>query len=64
MSGENAGLSWFERQLSRITRVRPGEGRAAFLFFMHAFLLLATLQVAKALREAFILTQFEAEARS
>ena len=42
----------------------PGEGRAAFLFFLHGFLLLASYQVVKALREAFMLTKFSAETRA
>jgi AAA family ATP:ADP antiporter len=61
---DHAGLSRFERFLSLITRVRPGEGRAAFLFFLHGFLLLSSYQVVKALREALILTRFSAETRS
>ena len=44
--------------------MRPGEGRAAFLFFMHAFLLLSSYQVVKALREACMLTKFSAETRA
>jgi AAA family ATP:ADP antiporter len=63
MSGD-AGLSPFERLMSLVTRVRPGEGRAAFLFFLHGFLLLSSYQVVKALREAFMLTRFSAETRS
>ncbi|MBM2855069.1 MAG: carrier protein, partial [Steroidobacteraceae bacterium] len=55
MDSEHASLTRFERLLSLITRVAPGEGRAAFLFFMHGFLLLASYQVVKALREAFML---------
>jgi AAA family ATP:ADP antiporter len=50
--------------LSLVTRVRPGEGRAAFLFFLHGFLLLASYQVVKALREAFMLAKVSAETRS
>jgi len=34
------------------------------MFFLHGFLLLASYQVVKALREAFILTKFSAETRS
>lgn len=64
MTGGPAHLTRFERLLSLITRLRPGEGRAAFLFFLHAFLLLSSYQVVKALREAFILTKFSAEDRS
>ncbi len=60
----HVGLSPFERLLSLVTRIRPGEGRAAFLFFLHAFLLLSSYQVVKALREAFMLTEFSAETSS
>ena len=60
----HVGLSPFERLLSLVTRIRPGEGRAAFLFFMQGFLLLSSYQVVKALREAFMLTKFSAETRS
>jgi len=60
----HVGLSPFERLLSLVTRIRPGEGRAAFLFFMHGFLLLSSYQVVKALREAFMLAKFSAETRS
>ena len=64
MDSEHASLTRFERLLSLITRVAPGEGRAAFLFFMHGFLLLASYQVVKALREAFMLTKYSAESRA
>ena len=64
MISEHASLTRFERLLSLVTRVRPGEGRAAFLFFLHGFLLLASYQVVKALREAFMLTKFSAETRA
>ncbi len=64
MISDHAGLSRFEQFLSLMTRVRPGEGRAAFLFFLHGFLLLSSYQVVKALREALILTRFSAETRS
>ncbi len=61
---DHASLTRFERLLSLVTRVRPGEGRAALLFFLHGFLLLASYQVMKALREAFMLAKFSAETRS
>ncbi|MGB7738687.1 MAG: hypothetical protein WBM03_06195, partial [Steroidobacteraceae bacterium] len=64
MISDHAELSRFERLLTLVTRVRPGEGRAAFLFFLHGFLLLSSYQVVKALREAFMLTKFSAETRS
>ena len=60
----HARLTRFERLLSLVTRVAPGEGRTAFLFFLHGFLLLASYQVVKALREAFMLTKFSAETRA
>jgi len=64
MLTDHAGLSRFERLLTLVTRVRPGEGRSAFLFFLHGFLLLFSYQVVKALREAFMLTKFPAEVRA
>ena len=64
MHFDHARLTRFERLLSFVTRVAPGEGRAAFLFFLHGFLLLASYQVVKALREAFMLTKFSAETRA
>ena len=64
MLTDHSGLSPFERLLKVFTRVRPGEGRSAFLFLLHAFLLLYSYQVVKALREAFILAKFSAEVRS
>lgn len=57
-------LSGFERLLTLFTRLRPGEGRSAFLFAAHGFLMLFSYQVVKALREAFMLTKFSAEVRS
>jgi AAA family ATP:ADP antiporter len=64
MLTDHSGLSRFERLLTLFTRVRPGEGRSAFLFFLHGFLLLFSYQVVKALREAFMLTKFSAEVRA
>ena len=64
MLTDHAGLSPFERLLTLFTRVRPGEGRSAFLFFAHGFLMLFSYQVVKALREAFMLVKFTAEVRS
>jgi AAA family ATP:ADP antiporter len=64
MLTDHASLSPFERLLTLFTRVRPGEGRSAFLFFLHGFLLLFSYQVVKALREAFMLTKFSAEVRA
>ena len=64
MLTDHGGLSRFERLLGLFTRIRPGEGRSAFLFFLHGFLLLSSYQVVKALREALILTRFSAEFRA
>jgi hypothetical protein len=61
---DHAGLSPFERLLTLFTRMRPGEGRCAGLFFLHGFLLLFSYQILKALREAFMLAKFSAEIRS
>ena len=64
MNPDHASLTRFEQLLSYVTRVAPGEGRTAFLFFLHGFLLLASYQVVKALREAFMLAKFSAETRA
>jgi ATP:ADP antiporter, AAA family len=61
---DDSGLSPFERLLTVFTRIRPGEGRSTFLFFLHGFLLLFSYYIVKALREAFILTEFSAEVRA
>jgi AAA family ATP:ADP antiporter len=64
MLTDRSGLTPFERLLTVFTRVRPGEGRTVLLFMLHAFLLLFSYQVVKALREAFMLAKFTAEVRS
>jgi ATP:ADP antiporter, AAA family len=64
MLTDHSGLSPFERLLTVFTRLRPGEGRSAFLFASHGFLLLFSYQIVKALREAFMLTKFSAEVRA
>ncbi len=64
MLTDNSGLSPFERLLTLFTRIRPGEGRSTFLFFLHGFLLLFSYYIVRALREAFILTDYSAEVRS
>ncbi|HET9694719.1 MAG TPA: Npt1/Npt2 family nucleotide transporter [Steroidobacteraceae bacterium] len=61
---DHDGLSRFERLLGVVTRIRPGEGRSAFLFLLHGFLLLSSYQIVKALREALMLTKFSAEVRA
>jgi AAA family ATP:ADP antiporter len=64
MLTKRSGLSPFERLLTLFTRIRPGEGRSALMFMLHAFLLLFSYQVVKALREAFMLAKFSAEVRA
>ena len=64
MLTDHAGLSPFERLLTLFTRVRPGEGRSVQLYFLHGFLLLFCYMIVKALREAFMLTNFSAEVRA
>ena len=64
MLTDNSGLSPFERLLTLFTRVRPGEGRSTFLFFLHGFLLLFSYFIVRVLRDAFILTDYSAEVRS
>jgi ATP:ADP antiporter, AAA family len=61
---DQSGLSPFERLLTIFTRIRPGEGRSTFLFFLHGFLMLFSYLIVKALREAFILTDYSAEVRA
>ncbi|MBV6417709.1 MAG: hypothetical protein CMLOHMNK_02463 [Steroidobacteraceae bacterium] len=57
-------LSAFERALLLLTRVRAGEGRCIALFASHAFLIMASYYVLKALRESFLLAGSAAEVRS
>ena len=64
MLTDRSGLTPFERLLTAFTRIRPGEGRSVLLFVLHAFTLLFSYQVVKALREAFMLAKFSAEVRS
>jgi len=64
MLTNRSGLSPIEQLLTLFTRIRPGEGRSALLFMLHAFLLLFSYQVVKALREAFMLAKFSAEVRA
>lgn len=47
-----------------LTRVRAGEGRCIALFGGHAFLIMASYYVLKALRESFLLAGAAAEVRS
>ncbi|MEZ5531637.1 MAG: putative Ig domain-containing protein [Steroidobacteraceae bacterium] len=54
----------FERAVQVLTRVRAGEGRCIALFAAHAFLIMASYYVLKALRESFLLAGAAAEVRS
>ena len=64
MITDHGRLTPAERLIRLFTRVRPGEGRSTVLFFANAFLLLFSYYIAKALREAFLLSQFSAEVRA
>ena len=57
-------LSPGERVIRFFTRVRPGEGRSVLLFSASSFLLLFAYYATKALREAFLLSQFSAQVRA
>ena len=57
-------LTPLERLLRLFTRIRPGEGKSLALFFANSFLLLFSYYVAKALREAFLLSEFSAQVRA
>ena len=61
---DRSGLTATERLVSLVTRIRPGEGRSVLLFTAHAFLMLFSYQVMKALREALMLSHYSAEVRS
>jgi len=61
---DHSGLSPVERVFTLFTRMRAGEGPSVLLFFLHAFLLLFAYYLVKALREAFMLTEFDAVVRS
>ncbi len=65
-SSEPSGgdLSPVERFMSLFTRMRPGEGPSVLLYALYAFLLLVCYYILKTIREALILTEFGAEARS
>ncbi len=64
MPTDDSGLGRIERVFGLVTRMRPGEGRSTVLFCLHGFLLLFSYLIVKALREAFILTDFSAEVRA
>jgi AAA family ATP:ADP antiporter len=57
-------LNPIERLFALLTRVRPGEARTLVLFFVSAFLFLYSYYILKALREAFLLSEYSAEARA
>jgi hypothetical protein len=61
---DRSDLSPIERTLALFTRIRPGEGRTLLLFFTSAFLFLFSYYILKALREAFLLSEFSAEVRA
>ena len=50
--------------LTALTKVRPGEGTAVFLFATYAFLLLVCYYMLKTLREPLLLTHGSAESKS
>ena len=64
MSGSTRTLSAFESFLTLFTKVRPGEGRAIFILFLHAFLLMTAYYLVRPVREALILTEADAQLRS
>ncbi len=64
MSGNVRQLSTFESFLTPFTKVRPGEGRAIFILFLHAFLLMTAYYLVRPVREALILTEADAQLRS
>ncbi|MGH9158772.1 MAG: hypothetical protein ACRD2X_02135, partial [Vicinamibacteraceae bacterium] len=56
---------WLDRALSVVTKpVYPGEGLSAFLLGANLFLLLSSYYLLKIVREALILSQNGAEART
>src|SRR5262245_21286845 len=57
-------MSPLERAMTLSTRVRPGAGRSLALFFISAFLFLFSYYILKALREAFLLSEFPAAVRA
>jgi len=61
---DDSRLTPAERMMTLFTRMRPGEGRSLLLFAANAFLLLFSYYIVKALREAFLLSEFSAEVRA
>jgi AAA family ATP:ADP antiporter len=64
MNEKKTGLSIVERFVSLFTKMRPGEGPSVLLFGLNAFLILVCYYILKTIREALILTEFDAEVRS
>jgi AAA family ATP:ADP antiporter len=56
--------NFFERLLSRVVVLRPGEGRVAALLFLNIFTLLFAYYLIKPVREMLILTEQNAEVRA
>jgi len=57
-------LTAFERSLTLLTRVQPGEGRCVGLLSLQAFTLMFAYYLIRPVREALILTEGTAELRS
>lgn len=53
-----------ERGLGLFTKVRPGEGRCALLFFAYAFVLLVAYYILRTIREPLLLANGSAELKS
>ena len=53
-----------ERGLGLFTKVRPGEGRCALLFFAYAFVLLVAYSILRTSREPLLLANGSAELQS
>lgn len=64
MNEAKSRLSLVERCVSLFTKMRPGEGSSVLLFGLNAFLILVCYYILKTIREALILTEFDAEVRS
>src|SRR5688500_14409500 len=56
--------SFAERGLGLFTKVRPGEGRCALLFFGYAFVLLVAYSILRTIREPLLLANGSAELKS
>ena len=60
----HSDLNFLERFLTLFTKVRPGEGIAVAVMFLHSFLILGCYYLLRPLREALILSEGSAELRS